>query len=88
MPRPKRHGFQLGWLAPGGAGRELSRWRRPASWKERGMNSRVVMRSVALLSVLLLFPAIALAQAAITGVVKDVSGAVAEWLTKTFKAIK
>ena len=40
------------------------------------MISRVVTRSVALLSVLLLFPAAALAQAVITGLVKDASGGV------------
>ena len=38
--------------------------------------ARLVARSVAALSVLLLFPAAALAQAAITGLVKDASGAV------------
>ena len=42
---------------------------------------RVVTRSAAVLSVLLLFPAAALAQGAITGVVKDVSGAVLPGVT-------
>ena len=42
---------------------------------------RVVRRSVAALSVLLLFPAAALAQAAITGLVKDASGAVLPGVT-------
>jgi len=40
------------------------------------MESRVVARGIPLLSVFLLVPAVVLAQAAITGVVKDVSGAV------------
>ena len=40
------------------------------------MESRVVARGIALLSVFLLVPVVVLAQAAITGVVKDVSGAV------------
>ena len=42
---------------------------------------RVVRRSVAALSVLLLFPAAALAQAAITGLVKDASGGVLPGVT-------
>ncbi len=42
---------------------------------------RFVRRSVAALSVLLLFPAAALAQAAITGLVKDASGAVLPGVT-------
>jgi hypothetical protein len=45
------------------------------------MMSSVVTRSAALLSVLLLFPAAALAQGAITGVVKDVSGGVLPGVT-------
>jgi len=45
------------------------------------MISRVVKRSVAALSVLLLFPAAALAQAAITGLVKDASGGVLPGVT-------
>ena len=45
------------------------------------MISIVVARSVAVLSVLLLFPAAALAQAAITGVVKDTSGGVLPGVT-------
>jgi hypothetical protein len=40
------------------------------------MTSRIVRRSAAALSVLLLFPAAVLAQGAITGVVKDASGGV------------
>jgi Carboxypeptidase regulatory-like domain len=43
--------------------------------------SRVVTRSVAVLSVSLLFPAAALAQAAITGLVKDTSGGVLPGVT-------
>src|SRR4051794_39057230 len=45
------------------------------------MISRVVTRSVAALSVVLLFPAAALAQAAITGLVKDASGGVLPGVT-------
>jgi hypothetical protein len=43
--------------------------------------ARVVTRSVAVLSVLLLLPAAALAQAAITGLVKDMSGGVLPGVT-------
>ena len=45
------------------------------------MPSRVVARSLVLVSSLLLFPAAAFAQGAITGVVKDVSGAVLPGVT-------
>src|SRR5919202_4374170 len=45
------------------------------------MISRVVTRSAAVLSVLLLLPAAALAQAAITGLVKDTSGGVLPGVT-------
>src|SRR6186713_936291 len=45
------------------------------------MPSRVVARSLVLVSSLLLLPAAAFAQAAITGVVKDVSGAVLPGVT-------
>src|SRR5262245_1997090 len=54
---------------------------RRANYEETKMMLRVVAWSAAVLSVLLLFPAAALAQGAITGVVKDVSGLVLPGVT-------